>query len=286
MQIVRRTLDGIKARRVGSIRSIERFDQLDDRIAQTLTSPFFESGSWPVNKWNMKLPTTPSQWDRALVLFAVQEEARPFSGAKGEANSGITRPKGATAWDPVRVVVTGMGAANAEREFLTVLARAERMPEFVLTCGFAGALVPQFPTGAVVFDSDPDFFLDNRFLTAGASRVSFHCAPRIAITRAEKLELRKTTGADVVEMESGIIREIARARGIPAATVRVISDASGEDLPLDFNALMNSRMELNFGRLAGKLVRSPGKIPDLIRFGAQTKRAAIRLAEVIAAVLQ
>ncbi len=233
----------------------------------------------------MKRPTTPSRWDRALVLFAVKEEARPFSGARSKGNSGITRPAGSTAWDPVRVLVTGMGAANAEREFLTALGRVERLPEFVLTCGFAGALVPQLPSGAVVFDSDPDFFLDNRLLTAGARRVSFHCAPRVAITRAEKLELRRTSGADVVEMESEIIRKIARARGIPSATVRVISDASEEDLPLDFNALMNSRMELEFGRLARGLVRSPGKIPDLIRFGTQTKRAALRLAEVLAKAL-
>ncbi len=217
--------------------------------------------------------------DKAFVLFAVKEEARPFS------NPALLRPRGASAWAPVRILVTGMGAANAEREFLAALARAQRPPQFVLTCGFAGGLAPHLSTGTVVFEADANFLLSDRLRAAGAKNARFYCARRVVISVAEKAELYRTTGADAVEMESEIIRRLARERGIPSATVRVISDAASETLPLDFNALLTPKMELDFARLVGGLVRSPSTIPELIRFGGRTKRAAARLAGVLAAAL-
>ena len=217
--------------------------------------------------------------DKVFVLFAVNEEARPFF------DPALLRPRGASVWAPVRILVTGMGAANAEREFLVALAGAHRPPEFVLTCGFAGGLAPHLSTGTVVFEADPNFPLSDRLRAAGAKNARFHCARRVIISVAEKAELYRTTGADAVEMESEIIRRLARERGIPSATVRVISDAASETLPLDFNALMTPEMELDFARLIGCLVRSPGKIPELIRFGGRTKRASARLAGVLAAAL-
>src|SRR6185503_20338017 len=102
-------------------------------------------------------------------------------------------------------------------------------------------------------------------LTAGACPVKFHCVDRVAITVDEKRELWETTGADAVEMESQIIRAICRAHGIPSATIRVISDAAQENLPLDFNALMTGDHELNYPRLVLALLSSPRKIPALLR---------------------
>jgi hypothetical protein len=221
-----------------------------------------------------------------LFLFAVPEEARPFIAklrgaglavaSRSADGAGHTRP--AWSFDGGEARVTGMGRENAARGSVPALALR---PEMVLTCGFAGGLDPALPGGTVVFDADPGFPLVDRLTAVGAVPVRFHCADHVAVTVADKAALRASTGADAVEMESSVIRAMCRERGIPSATVRVVSDAADEDLPLDFNALMTPGMDLHFGKLAWRLVRSPGKIPELVRFQKRVAHAADRLAEAL-----
>jgi nucleoside phosphorylase len=158
-------------------------------------------------------------------------------------------------------------------------------PELVLTCGFAGGLKPNLSSASILFAADPEACLDSALEKLGASKGSFHCAGRIATTAAEKLALWKTTGADAVEMESGVIRQICQEHNIPSATIRVISDATEVDLPLDFNELLTVRCELAYSRLFWRVVTSPSSIPGLIRLQRQSKAAAKRLGALLAALL-
>ncbi len=203
-----------------------------------------------------------------LVCFAVKQEAAAFR-RRLPAN--------------VTTLVTGMGFAAAGRAMKARL--STRDWNLVLTCGFAGGLNPALSIGTVIFEADEDFPLRQALLDAGAVGVRFHCAERVAVTAFEKAMLRERTGADAVEMESGVIRLLCRKHGIPSATVRVISDSVHEDLPLDFNALMNADGKLNLGKLAGAVLRRPQKIPALLALGGRSKSAAERLAAVLRAVL-
>lgn len=183
----------------------------------------------------------------------------------------------------LRVLTTGMGIRNARNVFDQAIAHAA--PKLVLTCGFAGGLDCELRLGDVVFDADDAFPLTAALLAAGARPANFHCSDHVATTPAEKSQLRATSGADAVEMESSVIRALCRKHGIPSATVRVISDTADESLPLDFNALMTADYRMHFGRLAWQLVRQPGKIPELMRFQKRVNFAAQRLAETLVQVL-
>ena len=137
------------------------------------------------------------------------------------------------------------------------------------------------PPEALVLNADTNFPLTQKLLQTGARQGTYYCASTVAITAQEKAVLYAQTQCDAVEMESGIIRQMCAEQGIPSATFRVISDAAGENLPLNFNELMTPDMAMDFGKLAWALVKSPGKIPELMRFGNRVKSSAQKLGEAL-----
>jgi nucleoside phosphorylase len=147
----------------------------------------------------------------------------------------------------------------------------------VFSCGFAGALDPALRIGDVVCAKDTP--------VPNAKAVTFTCAERVAITAAEKSALRERTGADAVEMESAVIERVCRESGVACIVLRAISDSAGEDLPLDFNRLMTAGEKLSSLKLAFAILRSPQKIPGLMRLGRNSALAAQRLAEVLAVAI-
>ena len=72
-----------------------------------------------------------------------------------------------------------------------------------------------------------------------------------------------------------------RQRALPCATVRAISDTANDDLPLDFNQLVDERQRLSALRLAGAILRRPWAIPGLMRLGRHSGLAARNLADAL-----
>ena len=204
-----------------------------------------------------------------LVCFAVKEEAELFQKVLA------SRPR-------ALVLLTGMGKTNAEDSMRKALQQVR--PAMVLSCGFAGGLNPQLPAETIVFET-ADPAMEATLLGRGGFGVKFHCADRVAVTAAEKSALRKSTGADAVEMESAVIGAVCNDAGIPFATVRVILDAADEDLPLDFNRLMNSKQEMSYLKLTGALMKSPGKIGELKKFQKRCQAAALKLAATLVHII-
>jgi len=205
-----------------------------------------------------------------VVCFAVKEEARFFNPDPGS-NGGI------------QTLVTGMGPRNAENGIRRLL--AVEHPGLVLSCGFAGGLRPGLERGSIVFAVDSETNLHSSLLASGAIPAQFHCADQVATTAGQKRALRQSTGADVVEMESGIICKACRSQYIPSGTIRVILDTAEEDLTLDFNKLMTKDQRMDYSKLAMSLVKSPWKIPALLRLQKQSASAAQKLATVLNRVL-
>ncbi len=204
--------------------------------------------------------------DSTLICVAVREEVGQLIRASG-----------------AEILITGMGRRNAEACLRRRL--ASQPPALVLTCGFAGGLNPALPAGTVVFSEDEGAGLAKSLGALGALPVRFYCGEHVVSTAAQKLQLQQTTGADAVEMESEVIRTLCQQHHITSATVRVISDAAQQDLPLDFNALLTARHQIHFGKLAWALLRSPKTIPRLLEFQKQTTLARDALDQVLARLL-
>jgi adenosylhomocysteine nucleosidase len=198
-----------------------------------------------------------------LITFAVKEEARPLQRHLADLPH-------------IYTLITGMGRQNAERATRHAIGRVQ--PRLLITAGFAGGLNPALPHGSLLFEADTAFPLTNRLLAGGVRLGRFHCTDRVAITASEKRMLRKATGADALEMESGAIRALCHEHGIAAATVRVISDTADEDLPLDFNTLVTPAGRPRPFPFALALLRQPGKVAELIRFQKRIHDAAEQLA--------
>jgi adenosylhomocysteine nucleosidase len=207
---------------------------------------------------------------RTLVCFALEQEAAPFRRLAVKIHG-------------VKILVTGIGARNAETSLRRFL--AQHPVKRVFTCGFCGGLNPDLEGSEVIFMTGyPE--LERRLLAAGAKLATFISSPRIITTVAEKQQLRAKTGADVVEMESEAILAVCREKKIPCAMVRAVSDTAGEDLPLDFNELARPDMNLHYGKLFLAIAKSPGKIGALMKLQKKTKLAAKNLARVLEKIFQ
>ena len=118
-------------------------------------------------------------------------------------------------------------------------------------------------------------------VAAGAHPARFQCVERVVTTATGKRGLRQQTGADAVEMESGVIRAICGKHNVPSATVRVISDTANEDLPLDFNRAIGKDGEVGWLPALSQIAAAPGRLPQLMRFGLESSRAARGLAQFL-----
>ena len=210
-----------------------------------------------------------------LICFALKEEAAPFRKLASD-KPGIS------------ILLTGIGRQNAEksvREFLLnwgahasgVQFSASRrkysdetseraggtpaLPELVLTCGFAGGLNPDLKLGEVVFEVQSSKSKRPKSITRywRKAREIFLRRPHRHDRRRKETIARANRRGRGGNGIGGNPRRL-RERGIPCATVRVISDTADEDLPLDFNALAKADKNLDFGKLFLAVARSPGKI--------------------------
>jgi adenosylhomocysteine nucleosidase len=106
---------------------------------------------------------------------------------------------------------------------------------------------------------------------------------RVAVTAAEKRDLRERTGAIAIEMESAAVAAKAREWGVPFRCIKAVSDTAAEDMPLDFNLYRDSAGRFSRSRIALAAMRRPfTAIPALLRLDRNCRRAAEKLGEFFA----
>ena len=148
----------------------------------------------------------------------------------------------------------------------------------IISTGFCGALDPALRLGDVVVSADATVTSPLPFV-----RGPLHSVDRVAVTAAEKRELRSLSGAAAVEMEAAAVEQKAREWGIPFSYIRVVSDTAHGDLPLDFNHYRDAQGNFSRTRIAlAALARPFSVLPELLAFDRQCQRAAHSLGDFLA----
>jgi nucleoside phosphorylase len=198
----------------------------------------------------------------------------------------------------VTVGLTGIGPEPASKKISNFSAGA--LNDICISSGFAGALRADHHVGDILAAREV-IAEDGRAQTLGREVKStqrlldiaercgakvverFYSSATTVQTAKEKAVLSGMAAA--VEMESFEVLAGARAWMKEGLAVRAISDAAGEDLPVDFNRVITEEGQLSMPRLAGQVIKKPSAIPGLIRLGRQSSEAAKRLADFLDAFI-
>jgi len=175
----------------------------------------------------------------------------------------------------VVVVCGGIGAAAARRAAEAVIATYE--PALIYSAGFAGALDPGFKVSRVV---EPQRVLN----ASDGSSVSLDHGEGLLVSVAsvasaeQKLKLRESYRAQMVDMEAAAVARAAEARGIRFSVVKVISDEFDFTFP-SMDAFVDSDGKLNEGRFARFVAVRPWlwlKVARLARNSRSASQALCR----------
>jgi adenosylhomocysteine nucleosidase len=195
----------------------------------------------------------------------VAAETREFAGIRKRAPN-----------DRRVLVASGPGPRLASAAVNEAL-RERRNVDGIVSTGFCGALDPALCVGDIVVSGDgvasPRSFVRGQILSMD----------RVAVTAAEKRDLRERTGAVAIEMESAAVAAKAREWGVPFRCIKAVSDIAAEDLPLDFNLYRDPAGRFSRSRIALAAMRRPlTAIPALLRLDRNCRHAADKLGEFFA----
>jgi adenosylhomocysteine nucleosidase len=221
-----------------------------------------------------------------VVIFALPEESQDLHRALRDTvvGDGWTRGflSGAKDAEEIRVTHTGVGFASAAAKTAKLLS-GDR-PRVVISSGFAGGLDPQLKVSDLLLATNfsapglvalcRTFTGDRRvpvfgWLTSQATAVE---------SVADKAALADETGAHAVDMETEPIAAACSAAGVPLLSVRAISDAASQPLPVPFEHWFDlARQRPRPVALVSYLARHPSRIAPFARFvrGLPSARLAL-----------
>ena len=219
----------------------------------------------------------PAEVGQVAVCFAMTDESRLFTAGPGE--PGVT------------VIHTGVGGAPDLRERFARRLAAAGSPRLVISAGYVGALSPILAVGDLVLAenrSSPALLSRARDALAGEPvHVGALLTTPDAVEHArDKARLHRETGAIAVDMETAWIAEACASAGLPLLSLRVVSDAAGEDFPVPNRVLYDvARQTPRYVALPLWLALHPSRIGTFVRFVRALGPARERLTRALHLVL-
>jgi len=195
----------------------------------------------------------------------------------------------------------GTHAAAQAMDLMMRMADKDQYFDVCVSSGLAGALCDTLSVGDVI--APKELIVELKHAGQGAERLEVDSELlQLALGRGAKnanclfttdeilvkASQKKSCAsrAQSVDMESFEIVKAASAWGARSVVIRAISDAATEDLPINFNLTLSERKEVSLSKVLMQLAKNPLALPALIRFGKQSKRAGVLLAEFLESYLK
>jgi adenosylhomocysteine nucleosidase len=251
------------------------------------------------------------------IVFALPIEAACFADMLGNVRvtrgDGFVARQGSYGKRPVVVVESGTGERRAAKATHAMI-DAYR-PRFVASAGFAGGLDPQVRRNDLVLANSlirlpspsgggrapcthgrgegGEMTLELATLLPRLGDVpNLHqgrllTADRVIRRREEKLQLGRQHAALAVDMETFVVAEVCRRRGVEFLSVRAISDAADDELPADIGKLLAQKsFAAQLGAAVGSIFRRPASVKDLFNLHQSALACSKRLATFLRMLLE
>jgi adenosylhomocysteine nucleosidase len=238
---------------------------------------------------------------RILVTFALENEFAPWQASHDFKPAKLGNlDVHAAEFSSVQVtaVLTGVGARQAALTAKQIMRGEFESFDCCISCGLAGGLRSNYGIGEVlaarsVFSEAVTVDGASRLLPCSGALVSFasdcgatvveqfYSANHLISTAREKQALSSSSAADAVEMESFEILREAQEAGVPAVSIRSISDTLDEDLPLDMSQILTDEGQVSIPRVLGQVALKPRSLPGLIRLAKNSREAAQSLSRFL-----
>lgn len=200
------------------------------------------------------------------------------------------------------LVTSGMGLKRAAQAARALIKAAN--PQLLVSVGVAGAVNADLEIGDVVAARNtclldkgtPGPFQPLAHLSDAAWQAAVQALqprrarlfPGIAVTTRGSQYIQTQSGEmvnPVLEMETMGIAQIAAEYGILLLSLRAISDGPRAPIPFNLEALMDEEYSLRMGEIIKAILAHPQMLPQFVRMGRNTTRAAETAAIALIAIL-
>lgn len=244
-------------------------------------------------------PEAPPRCDIAIV-FALNIEAVGVLDAALDLdttqNATFVEHTGPWQGRHILVAETGMGRAAAAAATADLIALYK--PAWVISAGFAGALVDDLRRGHILM-ADPVCDLAGNELSVGfklspealAQSKKLHVGRLITVddvirTERAKRELAERSKAVACDMETAAVAEVCRQQKTRFLSVRIISDGVDDELPPEIEVLAQAKgFARQLGAAAGAILHRPSSIKDMWQLREDAIRYSDWLAKFLAGVV-
>lgn len=227
------------------------------------------------------------------IVTALPMELAPFIGGLDRRRSytgGKYKFIGGVLDDTIRIVVVQGAVGYAKARAATQALVDAHHPEWILSCGFSGALAEGLQVADIVLANsivdqhEHELAVDLKMESDEQRRTlvgRFLTADEIILKAEDKRALGRQYNALAVDLESLAVAQVCRDTQTKFLAIRSISDDLSEDLPREILSIMGETGSLRLGAALGSIWKRFGSVKDMWHLRERAVAAAQRLGKFL-----